>query len=43
MHLFTPNHVQLLNSCYPPTSSLLTAGPDYRPNPQELGRLTYYA
>ena len=43
MHLFTPNHVQLLNSCYPPTSSLLTAGPDYRPNPQELSRLTYYA
>ncbi|KAF8076541.1 hypothetical protein FPV67DRAFT_1558991 [Lyophyllum atratum] len=42
-HLFTPNHVQLLNSCYPPTSSLLTAGPDYSPNTQELSRLTYYA
>ncbi|KAF8917910.1 hypothetical protein CPB85DRAFT_1474452 [Mucidula mucida] len=41
--LFTPNHVQLLNSCYPPTSALLTAGPDYSPNSQELSRLTYYA
>ncbi|KAF9464410.1 hypothetical protein BDZ94DRAFT_1161875 [Collybia nuda] len=44
MHLlFTPNHVQLLNSCYPPTSALLTAGPEYSPNSQELSRLTYYA
>ncbi|KAF8897677.1 hypothetical protein BD779DRAFT_1492068 [Infundibulicybe gibba] len=44
MHfLFTPNHVQLLNSCYPPTSALLTAGPEYSPNAQELSRLTYYA
>ncbi|KAG7449059.1 uncharacterized protein BT62DRAFT_985448 [Guyanagaster necrorhizus] len=41
--IFTPNHVQLLNSCYPPASSLLTAGPDYSPNSQELSRLTYYA
>ncbi|CAK5275407.1 unnamed protein product [Mycena citricolor] len=41
--LFTPNHISLLNSCYPPTSSLLTAGPDYSPNSQELSRLTYYA
>ncbi|KAJ7228514.1 hypothetical protein GGX14DRAFT_413541 [Mycena pura] len=41
--LFTPNHVQLLNSCYPPASTLLTAGPDYSPNSQELSRLTYYA
>ncbi|KAJ7639002.1 hypothetical protein FB45DRAFT_787574 [Roridomyces roridus] len=41
--LFTPNHVQLLNACYPPTSALLTAGPDYSPNSQELSRLTYYA
>ncbi|KAJ6598911.1 hypothetical protein DFH09DRAFT_1129548 [Mycena vulgaris] len=41
--LFTPNHVQLLNSCYPPTSTFLTAGPDYSPNSQELSRLTYYA
>ncbi|KAJ6486378.1 hypothetical protein C8R47DRAFT_979717 [Mycena vitilis] len=41
--LFTPNHVQLLNSCYPPSSTLLTAGPDYSPNSQELSRLTYYA
>ncbi|KAJ6628774.1 hypothetical protein B0H10DRAFT_1989294 [Mycena sp. CBHHK59/15] len=41
--LFTPNHVQLLNSCYPPASTFLTAGPDYSPNSQELSRLTYYA
>ncbi|KAF9268121.1 hypothetical protein L218DRAFT_954503 [Marasmius fiardii PR-910] len=41
--LFTPNHIQLLNSCYPPTSSLLTSGPEYSPNSQELSRLTYYA
>ncbi|KIK67981.1 hypothetical protein GYMLUDRAFT_36788 [Collybiopsis luxurians FD-317 M1] len=41
--LFTPNHVQLLNSCYPPSSALLTSGPDYSPNSQELSRLTYYA
>ncbi|KAJ7180256.1 hypothetical protein C8R43DRAFT_972407 [Mycena crocata] len=41
--LFTPQHVQLLNSCYPPTSTFLTAGPDYSPNSQELSRLTYYA
>lgn len=40
---FTPNHVQLLNSCYPQTSALLTAGPDFAPNSQELSRLTYYA
>lgn len=43
MQLFTPNHVKLLNSCYPPTSALLTAGPDYSPNSHELSRLTYYA
>ncbi|KAG6854863.1 hypothetical protein C0991_012053 [Blastosporella zonata] len=42
-HLFTPNHVQLLNSCYPPASALLTASPDYSPNSQELSRLTYFA
>ncbi|KAN0131415.1 hypothetical protein V8E53_010792 [Lactarius tabidus] len=44
MHLlFTPNHVQLITACYPPSASLLTSGPDYRPNAQELSRLTYYA
>ncbi|KAF9451642.1 hypothetical protein P691DRAFT_723661 [Macrolepiota fuliginosa MF-IS2] len=42
-HLFTPNHVQLLNACYPPSSALLAAGPDYAPNSHELSRLTYYA
>ena len=44
MHLpFTPNHVQLISACYPPNAALLTAGPDYRPNSQELSRMTYYA
>ncbi|KAI0320684.1 hypothetical protein OF83DRAFT_1238625 [Amylostereum chailletii] len=44
MHIpFTPNHVQLIAACYPPTAALLTSGPDYRPNSQELSRLTYYA
>ncbi|KAJ7178993.1 hypothetical protein C8R46DRAFT_986524 [Mycena filopes] len=43
MNFFSPNHVQLVNACYPPTSALLTAGPDYSPNSQELSRLTYYA
>ena len=43
MHLLTPNHIQLVSACYPPSSALLTAGPDYSPNSQELSRLTYYA
>lgn len=44
MHLpFTPNHVQLINACYPPSATLLSAGPEYRPNSQELSKLTYYA
>ncbi|KAH8105952.1 hypothetical protein BXZ70DRAFT_886723 [Cristinia sonorae] len=44
MHFpFTPNHVQLIAACYPPNANLLTSGPDYRPNSQELSRLTYYA
>lgn len=44
MHLpFTPNHVQLITDCYPPQAALLTSGPDYRPNAQELSRLVYYA
>src|SRR5882724_3664877 len=40
---FTPNHVQLVQACYPPSSALLSSGPNYRPNSQELSRLTYYA
>ena len=40
---FTPNHVQLITACYPPSANLLTSGPAYRPNSQELSRLTYYA
>ncbi|KAI0701799.1 hypothetical protein BC835DRAFT_1411283 [Cytidiella melzeri] len=44
MHLpFTPNHVLLVSACYPPNAALLTSGPDYRPNSQELSRMTYYA
>jgi hypothetical protein len=43
MHLFTPHHVLLVAACYPPSSALPSAGPDYRPNTQELSRLTYYA
>ncbi|KAF9226605.1 hypothetical protein BS17DRAFT_800622 [Gyrodon lividus] len=43
MHFFTPNHVLLIGACYPPSSALPSAGPDYRPNAQELSRLTYYA
>ena len=39
MHIFAPNHV---GACYPPSSALLAAAPDYRPNSQELSRLTYY-
>ncbi|EPQ59402.1 hypothetical protein GLOTRDRAFT_70807 [Gloeophyllum trabeum ATCC 11539] len=44
MHIpFTPNHVQLITACYPPSAALLNSGPEYRPNSQELSRLTYYA
>lgn len=44
MHLlFSPNHVHLITACYPPSSALLSSGPQYLPNPQELSRLTYYA
>ncbi|KAI0368151.1 hypothetical protein BV20DRAFT_948958 [Pilatotrama ljubarskyi] len=44
MHIpFTPNHIQLVSACYPPSATLLTAGPEYAPNSQELSRLTYYA
>ncbi|SRR6266403_1028064 len=40
---FSPNHVQLIAACYPPSASLVTSGPHYHPNAQELSRLTYYA
>ncbi|KAI9001445.1 hypothetical protein BD414DRAFT_474648, partial [Trametes punicea] len=44
MHIpFTPNHIQLVSACYPPSAALLTSGPEYAPNSQELSRLTYYA
>lgn len=38
---FTPNHIRLINACYP--AAPLAAGPQYQPNSQELSRLTYYA
>ena len=38
-----PHHVQLIAACYPPSSALLTSGPEYKPNSQELSRLVYYA
>lgn len=40
---FTPNHVRLVQACYPPPSALLAPGPFRGPNSQELSRLTYYA
>jgi hypothetical protein len=43
MHLFTPNHVSLIAACYPSSSALASSGPEYRPNAQELSKLTYYA
>ncbi|KAH9951692.1 hypothetical protein B0H21DRAFT_186856 [Amylocystis lapponica] len=44
MHIpFTPNHLNLISACYPPSAALVTAGPEYLPNSQELSRLTYYA
>lgn len=43
MHFFTPNHVALVAACYPPWSALPSTAPEYRPNAQELSRLTYYA
>ncbi|KAI0921764.1 hypothetical protein AcV5_000732 [Taiwanofungus camphoratus] len=44
MHLpFTPNHIHLISACYPPSAALVTSGPEYLPNSQELSRLTYYA
>ena len=39
----TSHHVQLVSACYPPPAALLTAAPEYKPNSQELSRLTYYA
>jgi hypothetical protein len=44
MHFsFTPHHVQLIAACYPPSAALLATAPEYKPNSQELSRLTYYA
>jgi hypothetical protein len=43
MHLFTPNHVSLIAACYPSSSALASSSPEYRPNAQELSKLTYYA
>ncbi|GAC93009.1 cellular morphogenesis-related protein [Pseudozyma hubeiensis SY62] len=37
------NHKKLVDDCYPPPKALVTSAPEYRPNSNELGRLTYYA
>ncbi|CBQ72418.1 conserved hypothetical protein [Sporisorium reilianum SRZ2] len=37
------NHKKLVDDCYPAPKALVTAAPEYRPNSNELGRLTYYA
>ncbi|EJD53693.1 hypothetical protein AURDEDRAFT_180118 [Auricularia subglabra TFB-10046 SS5] len=39
----TSNHVRLIDACYPASAVLASAGTDFRPNAQELSRLTYYA
>ncbi|PWZ01912.1 hypothetical protein BCV70DRAFT_198197 [Testicularia cyperi] len=36
------NHKKLVDDCYPAPKALATSGPEYRPNSNELGRLTYY-
>lgn len=36
-----PNHLKLVLACYP--SNPLAAGPDFKPNAQELSKLSYYA
>ncbi|PVG03451.1 hypothetical protein CPB86DRAFT_779170 [Serendipita vermifera] len=40
---FAPNHVNLVNACYPSSSVLLASGSTFQPLSQELSRLTYYA
>ncbi|CDU25745.1 related to EFR3-protein required for Stt4-containing phosphoinositide kinase patch assembly [Sporisorium scitamineum] len=37
------NHKKLVDDCYPAPKALVTSAPEYRPNSNELGRLTYYA
>lgn len=37
------NHKKLVDDCYPPPKALASSAPEYRPNSNELGRLTYYA
>ena|ERR1700761_4296056 len=43
MRLFTPNHVALIEACYPASSTLSSGGPDVGPKGQETSRLVYYA
>lgn len=43
MPVMTSNHVRLIDACYPSSAVLASAGTDFRPNAQELSRLTYYA
>lgn len=37
------NHKSLIETCYPVPKSLGAAGPDFKPNSNELSRLAYYA
>lgn len=37
------NHRKLVDDCYPPSKTIADTAPEYRPNSNELGRLTYYA
>ncbi|KAF8318102.1 hypothetical protein DL93DRAFT_427020 [Clavulina sp. PMI_390] len=38
--MFAAQHTRLVSACYP--SAPLAAGPDFKPNSQELSRLTYF-
>lgn len=37
------NHQKLVTECYPAPKALAGTAPEYRPNSNELGRLSYYA
>lgn len=37
------NHKKLVEDCYPVPKALVNAGPEFRPNSNELSRLAYYA
>lgn len=37
------NHKKLVDDCYPPPKAIAGSAPEYRPNSNEMGRLSYYA